>query len=78
MSERFLKYIQKLSPKEQKLFFGILDDIEHLRLEMYDIKKLKGFHDLYRLRKGKWRVLFQKQEHFGIVVDIDTRGNIYK
>jgi mRNA interferase RelE/StbE len=45
-----------------------------------DLKKLKGMNELYRLRVGDYRVLFEKydDELKIIVVDIGNRGEIYK
>lgn len=47
----------------------------------YDIKKMKSTLDnLYRLRIGKYRAIFQikNNELIILVFDIDSRGDIYK
>ncbi|MBN2542278.1 type II toxin-antitoxin system RelE/ParE family toxin [bacterium] len=45
-----------------------------------DIKKLKGFKSDYRLRWGKYRILYtvSKDESLIYVYKIDTRGDVYK
>lgn len=45
-----------------------------------DIKKLKGERQtsLYRLRVGKFRIIYHTESNQIIIVDIDTRGDIYK
>ena len=45
-----------------------------------DIKKLKWYENRYRLRVGKYRILFEKYEDklVILVVDVWSRGDIYK
>lgn len=45
-----------------------------------DIKPLTG-ESCYRLRVGKWRVIFSKQEYYAKIIAIEkikTRGDVYK
>ena len=48
--------------------------------ESFDIKKIVGRADEYRLRLGKYRALFRlfNDELLILVIDIDSRGQIYK
>ena len=45
-----------------------------------DIKLLKGYNTLYRLRVGEYRVIFEwiEDEIIIDVTDADNRGDIYK
>ena len=45
-----------------------------------DIKLMKGNHDLYRLRIGTYRILFEisHTEKIVYIQAIDSRGGIYK
>jgi mRNA interferase RelE/StbE len=45
-----------------------------------DIKKLHGekYPPLYRLRVGKYRIIYQIEKDEIIIAKIDTRGDIYK
>lgn len=45
-----------------------------------DIKKLQGENHppLYRLRVGKYRIIYHIEESGILIVKIDTRGDIYK
>lgn len=45
-----------------------------------DIKKLQGekHPPLYRLRVGKYRVIYYLNDNEMLIVKIDTRGDIYK
>mgnify|MGYP001604521768 FL=1 len=42
--------------------------------------KLKGNHTppIYRIRVGKYRILFEMTEHIIRIIDVDSRGDIYK
>jgi len=76
LSKTSLKYLAKLD-KSVKL--KIVASIERLPGEG-DIKKMRGPGppDLYRLRMGKYRVLYTWEEDVIRIIDIDTRGDIYK
>lgn len=45
-----------------------------------DIKKLKGEKHpaLYRLRVGKYRIIYHIENQSIVIVGVDTRGDIYK
>lgn len=43
-------------------------------------KKLTGHTDLYRVRKGDWRIVYSIQDDqlFVWIIEVTTRGNAYK
>jgi len=43
-----------------------------------DIKKLTGYKNMYRLRVGDFRILFEKDGDKYHVIKIDNRGGVYK
>jgi mRNA interferase RelE/StbE len=45
-----------------------------------DIKKLQGekYSPLYRLRVGKYRIIYFIEQDEILIVTIDTRGDVYK
>lgn len=45
-----------------------------------DIRKLQGsnFPPLYRLRIGKYRIIYNVENDGILIVKIDTRGDVYK
>jgi len=43
-----------------------------------DVKKLTGYKNMYRLRVGDFRVLFEKNGDMYHVIKIDHRGGVYK
>ena len=64
---------QRIAEKIHKL--GLNPDDEKL-----DVKKLEGEEDLYRLRVGGWRVIFDRQDELKIIniEKIKPRGDAYK
>ena len=50
------------------------------RIPKGDIKKLQGsnFPPLYRLRVGKYRIIYNIEDDGILIVKIDTRGDAYK
>ena len=63
-------------------FYKAFDEIaqDRVNLESYDIKKMIGNFNEYRLRLGKYRALFRiaDNELLILVIDIGSRGPIYK
>jgi mRNA interferase RelE/StbE len=76
LSPKSAKYLSKLdSPIKNRISKALIK----LSLEppQGDIIAMSG-KDGYRLRIGKYRVLFDIKDHEIIVYDIDLRGQIYK
>ncbi|MBQ6887213.1 MAG: type II toxin-antitoxin system RelE/ParE family toxin [Lachnospiraceae bacterium] len=69
------KFIDKL-PKNEKI--RVVKAIEHLP-NGEDIKKLKGYSDLLRLRVGDYRIIYtvDNGELIVYVIDAGNRGEIY-
>ena len=69
-----LKYLKQLDKKTQ---LRILKAINQLPLG--DVKKLQGNTEDYRLRVGKYRIIFSKDEKNLIVniIEIASRGEVY-
>ena len=75
MVKKWVKQIKKL-PNEFDINSIILD-IQNNNLAFYDIKKMSWYKYLYRLKKGKIRIVFEKNENIKIL-KIDNRWDIYK
>lgn len=60
---KLAKALQNLSAKERKQIKNILLKIKNNSLSGLDLKKLKNCDDIFRVRKGKIRVIFRKQEN---------------
>lgn len=76
LSPRAAKYLKRLS---EPMKSRIKDALAKLSAEppAGDIKSLAGKNG-YRLRVGKYRVLFDRINDDIVVYDIDVRGDIYK
>ncbi len=42
--------------------------------------KLSGYENLYRVRKGDWRIVYlvQDEQLLILIIEVATRGNAYK
>lgn len=59
MVDKIQKALNKLIDKERKKIKQILLDLRNHKLTGYDIKKLKGQDDIYRIRTGKIRIIYK-------------------
>ena len=69
------KALNKLRPKEKQIFKKLLSDIRAGALSGYDIKKLKGRDDIYRIRKGDMRIIFYKTNGSFKIVSVERRSD---
>lgn len=71
-SKQAYKYLMKLHrPKREQIIEAVN------RIPMGDIKKLRGYEDLYRLRVNDYRVIFNQDYAIIKVIKIGSRGDIY-
>jgi len=70
-----MKIIKKQNKDTQKRIIRAI-----IELPEGDVKKLKGMNEVYRLRVGDFRVIFEKNDNklIIVVIDIGNRGQIYK
>ena len=75
-SKTSFKYLARC---EERTRVGIIEAIAGLP-DKGDIQKLKGrvIKNTFRLRVGRYRVIYVWEEDVIKVLDIDTRGDIYK
>lgn len=56
------KTLEKLSEKEKEIYRMIFEKIKRGDLRnFFDIKKLKGKPNTYRLRKGSMRIIYRRE-----------------
>ncbi len=60
------KFLKRLDAKRQAAAQQVIDKIYARDFTTLDMKKLKGYKDLFRVRKGKMRIQFT----------IDEKGNV--
>jgi len=59
MVDKIAKALSKFTDKERKQIKTILQDLLNDKYENYDLKKLKGRDDIYRIRQGKIRIIYR-------------------
>ena len=57
--DKIAKALKKLSPQENQIIKDILTGLKNKNLQGLDIKKLKGNEDIFRVRKGKIRIMYR-------------------
>jgi len=76
---RIDKFLSKLSSKDRMIALEYLDAIKNRDFENINLKKLKGFDNLYRIRKSKIRIIFYMNEKEIRLIKLDNRNdNTYK
>lgn len=75
MADAIVKALKKLSPKQQKIFKNILTDIQNRSFDTYDIKQLKGRKDIFRIRKGSYRIIFLMDNQNIQILALEKRGD---
>ena len=78
--DKISKALKKFSIKEQKNVKEILLKLNTNSLDSFDIKKLKGRNDIFRIRKGEIRIIYKIDKSDVIfVLAIERRAdNTYK
>ncbi len=77
LKNSFRKGLLKLHPLEQKQIIKKIEDLA-ARKENVDVKKLQPKQqNLYRLRVGKYRVIFEYDKDSIVCFRVDTRDRIY-
>ena len=73
------KAIQKLTKKEKKLVKEVVKALRLGRFDNLDIKKLKGESDIFRVRKGRVRIIYQIRNSQTFILKVGHRKvNTYK
>lgn len=77
--DKIKKALEKLSEKERQQIKDILERLNSGKLEGLDIKKLKGREDIFRARKGNFRIIYRFQDQdIHILIIERRRENTYK
>jgi len=76
MVKKWQKQLEKYPYKSE--ISAIIRDIILWDTEKYDIVKLSWFHNHYRIRKWKVRIVFKKLSDENEIIAVDTRWQIYK
>lgn len=73
--DRLKKSLLKLSAKERKVAEVIITRIVARDIQGLNIKKLKGFDNVFRVRKGELRVIYVIESGVAIIIDVTRRND---
>jgi mRNA-degrading endonuclease RelE of RelBE toxin-antitoxin system len=73
--DRINKELAKLSPKERALVKDIVAQLKTGSFSKLDVRKLKGYEHMYRVRKGKIRIIYQTIKTGIFILTIDRRSD---
>ena len=68
------KLLSKFSRGERATLIILVEKICSLGWHGLNIKKLQGYKDIFRLRKGKFRIIFLKNDKIIQIIDIGRRN----
>lgn len=73
--KRVLKYLKKLDKSSQSRIIKAINE-----LPKGDVKKLQGNTVNYRLRVGRYRIIFSKDDKklFILILEVGPRGQVYR
>ena len=75
MVDKITKALKKLSKKQSSQIKTIFTKIKAEEFLDLDTKKLKGRADIYRIRKGNLRIIFQKTKGKTKILAIEKRSD---
>ena len=72
------KFLQKLDKKKREAIAELLSRIVSLDLDGLRVQTLKGHKNLCKVRKGKIRIIFRKENRVGIPILVSFRDKAYR
>jgi mRNA-degrading endonuclease RelE of RelBE toxin-antitoxin system len=60
MADKITKFLRKLSSSQYATIMAAVDQILRDELTSLDVKKLSGHKNLFRVRVGRYRIIFSK------------------
>ena len=82
VKKKALSFVRKLDLERKQKIETLLNTLERdpIPYQDYDIKKLKGFANVFRIRIGSIRVIYEiRESELKIIVRrIHKRGKVYK
>jgi len=74
--DKIEKALKKLSAKEKGWVIEILNKLSKNDVRGFDVKKLKGRNDIYRIRKGDIRIIYHIQNNGTVfILAIERRSD---
>lgn len=79
MTDRIEKFLAKLNKKESETYRDIVKAILSNNFDMYDVKKMSGYSNIFRIRKGRLRIIFKKDDEGNEILHVGNRDeNTYR
>lgn len=72
--DKISKALKRLSPKERRQIKELLLKIESGNLAGLDLKKLQDREDIFRVRRGSLRIIFQRKIGIITILAIERRS----
>lgn len=72
--DKIEKYLRRLSKSDRLALANALELLSNGKTKKLNIKKLKGYADIYRIRIGQSRVIFQQTDQGVQIIDIARRN----
>jgi len=77
--DKIRKFLRRLTLSEQLEFDELIEKITSNNLSHLDIKRLQGYVDYYRVRKGTFRIIFKKTPTGNRLIEVTRRNdNTYR
>lgn len=73
--EKIKKFLLKIKKKERDKIEIIVAKIAHGSFLDLDVKKLKGYEDIFRVRVGNIRIIFKRDKKQNRILEISRRGD---
>jgi len=72
--------ILELPAAHQKRLAEVLDVLQEapVPFKRFDVKKLKGQHNRFRIRLGEFRLIYEVERDEVLVLKLERRGDAYK
>lgn len=74
MADKIRKILAKLTAKERETVKLLILRVKLEDIEGLDIKQLQGHDDLFRVRKGRLRIVYRKTSKEFLILRIDRRN----
>ena len=79
ISRSALKELKSIPKNERKAIKDKISKLAYFPLARLNVKKLKGYHNVYRLRVGDYRIVFEyiKEERTIKILKVGKRESVY-
>ena len=71
--DKIAKMLNKLTVKEREQIKYILSQLSSKKFQGLDIKKLKGSENIFRVRKGNFRIIYRTEASNIFLISIERR-----